>query len=77
LAEGQQQIQIPITAHIGGWGNGGSEIVKTWKDYFHRILKSENYDNESAEFVEQSINCKNYLGLEVPMYSIVSLTPLL
>jgi len=33
LAEGQQQKQISITTNIGGWVNGGSEIVKMWKDY--------------------------------------------
>ena len=29
--------------------NGGSEIVKMWKDYFKGILNSENPGNGSAE----------------------------
>ena len=41
--------------------NGGSEIVKMWKDYFKGILNSENSGNRSAESVEHSIDCKeNY-----------------
>jgi len=45
-----------------------------WKDYSMEILHSESYDNQSAEFVEHSIDCKeNYLGLEMPMCSVVSL----
>jgi len=49
-----------------------------WKDYFKGILDSENSANGSAESVEHSIDCKeNYLGLEMPMCSFVSLaTPL-
>jgi len=33
--------------HQGG-ANGGSEIVKIWKDYFKGILNSEDSANESA-----------------------------
>jgi len=62
---------------VGG-ANGGSEIVKMWKDYFKGILNSENSANESAEYVDQSIDCKeNYLGLEMPMCSFISLASLL
>jgi len=61
-----------------GSANGGPEIVKMWKDYFKGILNSENSANESTESVEHSIDCKeNYLGLEIPMCSFVSLTSLL
>jgi len=49
-----------------------------WKDNFKGILNSENSANGSAESVEHSIDCKeNYLGLEMPMCSFVSLTSLL
>jgi len=58
---------------VGG-ANGGLEIVKMWKDYFKGILNSENSANGSAE---HSIDCKNYMGLEIPMCSFVSLTSLL
>ena len=61
---------------VGG-AKGGSEIVKMWKDYFKGILNSENSANGSAESVEHSIDCKNYLGLEMPMCSFVSLAALL
>ena len=62
---------------VGG-ANGVSEIVKIWKDCFKRILNSENSANGSAESVEHSIDCKeNYLGLEMPMCSFVSLASLL
>ena len=62
---------------VGG-ANGGSEIVKLWKDYFKGILNSDNSANRSAESVEHSIDCKeNYLGLEMPVCSFVSLTSLL
>ena len=61
-----------------GGANGGSEIVKMWKDYFKGILSSENSANKSADSVEPSIDCnENYLGLEMPMCSFVSLTSLL
>ena len=46
-------------------------------DSFKGILNSENSDSESAEFVEHSINYKNYLGPEMAMCSVVSLTSLL
>ena len=62
---------------VGG-ANGGSEIVKMWKDYFTGILNSENSGNGPAESVEHSIDCKeNYLGLEMPMWSFVSLASIL
>jgi len=49
-----------------------------WKDYFKRILNSENSANGSAESVEHRTDCKaNYMGLEMPMCSFVSLTSLL
>jgi len=49
-----------------------------WKDYFQRILNSENSANGSAESVEHSTDCKqNYLGLEMPVCSFVSLAALL
>ena len=52
--------------------------MRMWKDYFKGILNSENSANESAESVEHSIDCKeNYLCLEIPMCSFVSLTSLL
>ena len=60
-----------------GGANGGSEIVKIWKDYFKGILNSENSANGSEESVEHSIDCKNYLGLKMPMCSFVSLASLL
>jgi len=48
------------------------------KDYFQGILNSENSANGSAESVEHSIDCKeNYLGLEMPTRSFVSLASLL
>ena len=63
---------------LAGGANGGSEIVKMWKDYLKGILNSENSGNGSAESVEHSIDCKeNYLGLEMPMCSFVSLAALL
>ena len=59
---------------VGGI-NGGSEIVKMWKDYFKGILNSANSASESAEFVEHSINCKeSCLGPEMAVCSVVSLT---
>jgi len=62
---------------VGG-ANGGSEIIKMWKDYFKGILNSGNSANRSAESVEHSIDCKEvYLGLEMPMCSFVSLAALL
>ena len=66
-----------LPTFVGG-ANGGSEIVKMWKDYFKGILNSENSANGSAESMEHSIDCKeNYLGLEMPMCSFVSLASLL
>ena len=68
----------PSLPTLVGGANGGSEIVKMWKDYFKGILNSENSGNGSAEFVEHSIDCKdNYLGIEMPMCSFVSLASLL
>ena len=53
-------------------------FVKTWKDYFKRILNSENSSNGSAESVEHSIdNKENYLGLEMSMCSFFSLASLI
>jgi len=43
------------------------------KDYMKGILNSENSANGSAESVEHSIDCKDYLGLEMPMRSFVFL----
>jgi len=64
----------PSLPTLVGGVNGGSEIVKMWKDYFKGILNSENSANGSAESVEHSTECKeNYLGLEMPMCSFVSL----
>ena len=49
-----------------------------WKDFFKGTLNSKNSANGSAESVEHSIDCKeSYMGLEMPMYSFVSLTSLL
>ena len=49
-----------------------------WKDYSKGTSNSENSTNGSAESVEHSIDCKeNYLGLEMPMCSFVSLASLL
>jgi len=49
-----------------------------WKDYCKGVLNSENSANESAEFVEHSIDSKeNCLGPEMAMCSVVSLTSLL
>ena len=57
----------PSLPTLVGGENGGSEIVKMWKDYFKGILNSESSDNESAESVDHSIDCKeNYLVLECP-----------
>ena len=54
----------PSLPTLVGGANGGSEIVKMWKDYFKEILKSESSANESAEYVDHSIDCKkNYLEL--------------
>ena len=58
-----------------GGVNGGSEIVKMWKDSFKGTL---NYENSANESVEHGIECKeNHLSLEMPMCSVVSLTSLL
>ena len=68
----------PSLPTLVGGANGGSEIVKMWKDYFKGILNSESSANGSAESVEHSIDCKeNYLGLEMPLCSFVSLASLL
>ena len=53
----------PSPPTLVGGENGGSEIVKMWKDYFKGILNSENFANGSAGSLEHSIDCKeNYLG---------------
>jgi len=66
----------PLPTLVGG-ANHGSDIVKMWTDSFKGILNSENSANGSAESVEHSINCnENYIGLEMPMRSFVSLTSL-
>jgi len=69
----------PSLPTLVGGANGGSEIVKMWKDYFKGILNSENFANGSAESVEHSTDCKeNYMGLEMPtLCSFVSLASLL
>ena len=68
----------PSLPTLVGGANGGSEIVKMWKDCFKGILNSENSANGSAASVEHSIDCKeNYLGLEMAMCSFVSLASLL
>jgi len=68
----------PSLPTLVGGANGGSEIVKMWKDYFKGILNSESSVNWSAGSVEHSIDCKeNYLGLEMPMCSFVSLVSLI
>jgi len=42
-----------------------------WKDY----LNFKTSASESAEFVEHSIDCEeNYLGLDMPICSVVSQT---
>jgi len=57
--------------------SGGSEIVKMWKDHYKIILDSDDSANESAEFVENSIDCKeNYLRTVMPMCSVVSVMSL-
>ena len=67
----------PSLPTLVGGANGGSEIVKMWKDYIKGILNSENSANGSAESVEHSKHCKeNYLGVEMPMCSFVSLASL-
>jgi len=49
-----------------------------WKDYFKGILNFESSANASAESVKHSMYCKeNYLGLEIPMRSVVLLKLLL
>jgi len=64
----------PSLRTLVGGANGGSDIVKMWKNYFKEILNSESSANESAESVDHSIDCKeNYLGLEMAMCSFVSL----
>ena len=68
---------LSLPTLVGG-ANGGSEIVKMWKDYLKGILNSESSANESAESVDHSIDRKeNYLGLEMAMCSFVSLAALL
>ena len=68
----------PSLPTLVGGANGGSEIVKMWKDYFKGILNSESSADESAESVDHSIDCKeNYLGLEMAICSFVSLASLL
>ena len=68
----------PSLPTLEGGANGGSEIVKMWNDYFKGILNSESSSNGSAESVEHCIGCQeNYLGLEMPMCSFVSLASLL
>ena len=66
--------------HYQHWWEGKMVVQRLlkWKDYFKGILNSENSANGSAGSVEHSIDCKeNYLGLEMPMCSFVSLTSLL
>jgi len=46
---------MSIITNIGGWVNGGSEVVKMWNDYFKGILNLDNSASEPAEFVEHSI----------------------
>ena len=61
------KTRFPSLPTLVGGANGGSEIVKMWKDYFKGILNSESSAYESAESVDHSIDCKeNYLGLERP-----------
>ena len=73
-----RQLKKCSQLSLVGGANGGSEIVKMWKDYFKGILISENSGNGPAESVEHSIDCKeNYLGLEMRMCSFVSLALLL
>ena len=74
----------PTLPTLVGGANVGSEIVRMWKDYFRGVLTlptnsaSKNSANGSAESVEHSIGCKeNYLGLEMPMCSFVSLASIL
>jgi len=68
----------PSLPTLVGGTNGGSEILKMWKGYFKVILSTVNSANGSAESVEHSIDCKeNYLGLEMPMCSFVSLASLI
>jgi len=77
LTEGLQNIS-PSLPTLVGRVTGDSNIVKMWKNFFKGILNFENSGNEYAEFVERSIDCKeNYLGPEMAMCSIVSLTSLL
>jgi len=72
------KTKSPTLPTLVGGVNGGSEIVKMWKDYFKWILNSENSANECAESVEHSTDCKeNYMGHEMSMCSVVSLTSLL
>ena len=57
-----------------GGANGGSEIVKMWKDYFKGILNSESSANES---VDHSIDCKeNYLVSPSSLASLLQKLPL-
>ena len=68
----------PSLPTLVGGANGGLKIVKMWKDCFKGILNFENSVNGSAESVEHCIDCKeNYMSLEMPMCSFVSLTSLL
>ena len=49
-----------------------------WKDYSKGTSNSENSTNGSAESLEHSIDSKeNYVGLEMPMCSFVSLAAFL
>jgi len=68
----------PLLPTLVGGVNGGSEIVEMCKDYFNGISNSDNSANDSAKFVEYSIDCKEmYLGTEMPTCSVLSLTSLL
>ena len=70
----------PSLPTLVGGTNGGSEMVKMWKNYFKGILNSENCANESAESaesVEHTTDCKEkYLGLQMLMCYFVLLTSL-
>ena len=78
----------PSQLTLVSWVNGGSEgvrskqtcsdIVKIWKDNNKGLLISDNSANESADFVEHSIDCmENYQRTEMTMCSVVSLVSLL
>ena len=66
----------PSLPTLVGGANGGSEIVKMWKDYFKGNIKLWKLCQWVCRICGKQHRQK-YLGREIPMCSFVSLTSLL